>query len=337
MVGPGRVGVREVARRAGVSPATVSRSLRGATSVSATTRERVLRAATELDYVLPGAPPPPGVTMTVGVLARFPTRWFFAEAISGVEQVLSGAGFGTLLHNLGDPAGRGHFFATLPVRGRVDGLIVVASSFDEPERDAIDSLDVPVAVVGGELPGRPRIGVDDRAAARTAVRHLAGLGHRDVALLSFDPVEACGRHTTRIRRLGFTDALAEAGLPARAEWMLGEGADVGAGTRAAERLLGCSRLPTAVFAMSDELAFGLVRTLRRAGVEVPGQVSVVGFDDHEMAAVSDLTTIAQPVRRQGELAARTLLDTLAGQAPDPWVDLPTRLVVRGTTAPPPAG
>lgn len=336
----GRVGVRDVARRAGVSPATVSRSLHGATSVSAATRERVLRAATELAYALPGAPAPPGSTTTVGVLARFPTQWFFAEAISGVEQVLSAAGYGTLLHNLGDPAGRAHFFATLPVRGRVDGLIVVASAFDGPERDAIASLGVPVTVVGGELAGRPRIGVDDRAGARAAVRHLVGLGHRDIALVSFDPDEECGRHTTRIRGQGFADVLAEAGIPARDEWTVGEGAGIEAGTRAAERLLSCSALPTAVFAMSDELAFGLVRTLRRAGVEVPGQVSVVGFDDHEMAAISDLTTIAQPVRRQGELAARTLLDTLCGGGepepwPEPWMDLPTRLVVRGTTGPPP--
>lgn len=330
-----RIGVRDVARLAGVSAATVSRSLRGSATVSAATRERVLRAASELEYVPPAPVPAPGATLTVAVLARFPTAWFFAEAIRGVEQVLSTAGFGTLLHNLGDPAGRAQFFATLPVRGRVDGIIVVASAFDDGERAALDSLDVPVTVVGGDLPGRARVGVDDRAGARAAVRHLVGLGHRDVGLVSFDPDEACGRHTTQLRRLGFADALAEAGLTDRDEWTVAEGADVTAGGRAAERLLSGARLPTAVFAMSDELAFGLVRTLRRAGVDVPGRVSVIGFDDHEMAAVSDLTTIAQPVRRQGELAARALVEALAG-GESQGVELPTRLVVRGTTAPPPA-
>jgi DNA-binding LacI/PurR family transcriptional regulator len=334
VTGSGRVGVRDVARRAGVSAATVSRSLRGAATVSAATRERVLRAASELAYVPPAPAPAPGATATVAVLARFPTAWFFAEAIRGVAQVLSAAGYSPLLHDLGDPAGRAQFFATLPVRGRVDGLIVVASAFDDDERAALDSLDLPVTVVGGELPGRARVGVDDRAGARAAARHLAGLGHRDIGLLSFDPDEACGRETTRLRRFGFGDALAEAGLDRREEWTLAEGADVAAGTRAAERLLSGARLPTAVFAMSDEAAFGLVGTLRRAGVAVPGRVSVIGFDDHEMAAVSDLTTIAQPVRRQGELAARALLEALAGGSPDD-VELPTRLVVRGTTAPPP--
>lgn len=333
---PDRVGVRDVARLAGVSPATVSRSLSGSATVSAATRERVLRAASELDYTAPVPAPAPGATLAVGVLARFPTAWFFAEVTRGVEQVLSAAGYATVLHNVGDPAGRAQFFATLPVRGRVDGLIVVASAFDDAERAALESLDVPVTVVGGGLPGHARVGVDERAGARAAARHLVGLGHRDVGLLSFDPDEACGRETTRLRRLGFDDALAEAGLPVRDGWVVAEGADVAAGVRAAERLLSAPSLPTAVFAMSDESAFGLVGTLRRAGVDVPGRVSVIGFDDHEMSGVSDLTTIAQDVRRQGELAARSLLDALAGtRASD--VELPTRLVVRGTTAPPAAG
>lgn len=320
-----RVGVREIARRAGVSPATVSRALREGTPVSAATRDRVRRAAAEAGYTVPAR------AATVAVLARFPGRWFFAEAVCGVESVLSAGGHALELHNVGDPAGRAHFLATLPVRGRADGLIVVASSFDDDETASLDALGLPVAVVGGSWPGHPRIGIDDRAGARAAVRHLVGLGHTDVALVSFDPDEACGRATTRDRRAGWADALTEAGREAGLP--LEVGADVDAGAAAAAALLTRRRLPTAVFAMSDELALGVVRTLRRAGVDVPGQVSVVGFDGHEMAAVSDLTTIAQPVRRQGELAAHALLDALAGGAPRSS-ELPTRLVVRGTTAPP---
>lgn len=320
-----RVGVREVARRAGVSPATVSRALREGTPVSAATRGRVRRAAAEVGYALPAR------AATVAVLARFPGRWFFAEAVGGVEAVLSAGGHATLLHNVGDPAGRAHFFATLPVRGRADGLIVVASAIDDAERAALDALGVPAVVVGPGPPGWPRIGIDDRAGARAAVRHLVGLGHRGVALVSYDPDEACGRATTRDRRAGWADAHAESGLEPGP--VLAPGADVEAGSAAAGELLCLPRPPTAVFAMSDELALGVVRTLRRAGIDVPGQVSVVGFDDHEMAAVADLTTIAQPVREQGELAARALLAALAGEQPS-GAQLPTRLVVRGSTAPP---
>lgn len=322
-----RAGVRRVAELAGVSPATVSRALREGTPVSAGTRERVRRAAASLGYTLPAR------AATVAALARFPTRWFFAEAVAGVESVLSAAGHALQLHNVGDPAGRAHFFATLPVRGRADGLIVVASAIDDAERAALDALAVPVVVVGGEMPDRPRIGIDDRAGARAAVRHLLGLGHAEVALVSFDPDEACGQATTRDRRAGWADALDESGRGRGP--VLETGADVEAGDAAAGQLLSLPRLPTAVFAMSDEAALGLVRTLRRAGVEVPGQVSVIGFDDHEMAAVADLTTIGQPVRRQGELAAQALLAALDGDQPA-GVELPTRLVVRGTTAPPPS-
>ena len=322
---PRRAGVRRVAELAGVSPATVSRALRAGTPVSADTRERVRRAALSAGYRLPAR------SLTVAVLARFPTRWFFAEAVAGVESVLAAAGHLTQLHNVGDPAGRAHFFATLPVRGRVDGLIVVASALDDAERRALDDLGLPVTVVGGDMPGRPRIGIDDRAGARAAVRHLAGLGHREIALVSFDPSEACGRTTTRDRRDGWADALAEAGIAPGP--VLEVGADVAAGDAAAGRLLSLPHMPTAVFAMSDEAALGVIRTLRRAGIDVPGRVSVIGFDDHEMAAVADLTTIAQPVRRQGELAARVLQAVVAGEEPAD-VELPTRLVVRGTTAPP---
>ncbi|WP_224389600.1 LacI family DNA-binding transcriptional regulator [Pseudonocardia sp. ICBG1293] len=320
-----RVGVRRVAELAGVSPATVSRALREGTPVSQGTRERVRRAAASLGYTVPVRP------LTVAVLARFPTRWFFAEAVAGVEAVLSAAGHVTQLHNLGDTTARRHFFATLPVRGRADGLIVVASAVDDVERAALEALGIPVVVVGGDMPGRPRIGIDDRAGARVAVRHLVGLGHRSVALASFDPDEACGAATTRDRSAGWADAHLESGLTRGP--VLTVGAAMTDGDAAAGELLSRPRLPTAVFAMSDEVAVGILRTLRRAGVEVPGQVSVVGFDDHEMAAVADLTTVAQPVRRQGELAARALLDALGGGAPAD-TELATRLVVRATTAPP---
>uniref|UniRef100_UPI0015F07362 substrate-binding domain-containing protein n=1 Tax=Pseudonocardia pini TaxID=2758030 RepID=UPI0015F07362 len=102
-----------------------------------------------------------------------------------------------------------------------------------------------------------------------------------------------------------------------------------------ERLLGGHRLPTALFAMSDEMALGALRTLRRAGVDVPGRMSVVGFDDQSVAEYADLTTIAQPAREQGERAAALLLEALDGTLRGtPDLDLPTRLVVRSTTGPP---
>jgi LacI family transcriptional regulator, repressor for deo operon, udp, cdd, tsx, nupC, and nupG len=321
--------IRDVARRAGVAPSTVSRTLTGTSYVAPATEERIRRAAAELGYsqgVRRARRP-----QSVAALARFPSAWFFAEAIAGVERVLRAGGYQVVLHNVGDPAAR----AALPdERWGLAGLIVVASSFTAAERAELERLEVPVAVVGGDWPGRPRVGIDDRAGAATAVRHLIALGHREIGLLSFDPDDTAGQGVTDARRAGYEAALAEAGLEARPEWVVATGHDAPAGARAVERLLSGPRLPTALFAMSDEMALGALRTLRRAGVDVPGRMSVVGFDDQAVAEYADLTTIAQPAREQGERAAALLLAALAGDAAIPSVDLSTRLVVRGTTGPP---
>ena len=335
----GQAGILDVARRAGVSPSTVSRSLRGSAKVSERTRNRVLRAAAELEYV----PSPAasrlasGRTHAVGLIVPFATRWFFSEVLTGVEGPLRAAGYDLLLYNVGDPAARARFFGAMPLRRRVDAVLTVASSFSPDEQDALRALGVPLAVVGGHVGGFPRVGIDDRAGATMAVRHLLLLGHRDIAMISGDPGDAFGRVTTSARRSGFEAALAEAGIGPGPERVVSEPWGVTGGMRAMEQLLARRRLPTAVFAESDEMALGALQTLRRAGLDVPGRVSLVGFDDHEMAVAGDLTTIAQPVHRQGELAARLLLEVLdGGNPPTGDVVLPTRLVVRGTTGPPPA-
>jgi LacI family transcriptional regulator, repressor for deo operon, udp, cdd, tsx, nupC, and nupG len=332
-------GILDVARRAGVSPSTVSRSLRGSTKVSEPTRARVLRAAAELAYV----PSPAasrlasGRTHAVGVIVPFATRWFFSEVLTGVEGPLRAAGYDLLLYNVGDPAARARFFDAMPLRRRVDAVLTIASSFGPDEQDALHALGVPLAVVGGHVAGFPRVGIDDRAGATMAVRHLVLLGHRDLAMISGDPGDAIGRATTSARRSGFEAALAEAGIEAGPDRVVSEPWGVTGGMRAMEQLLARRRLPTAVFAESDEMALGALQTLRRAGLDVPGRMSLIGFDDHEMAPAGDLTTIAQPVHRQGELAARLLLEVLGGGEPRAGdVVLPTRLVVRGSTGPPPA-
>jgi DNA-binding LacI/PurR family transcriptional regulator len=335
----GQAGILDVARRAGVSASTVSRSLRGSAKVSERTRERVLRAAAELSYV----PSPAasrlasGRTSAVGVIVPFETRWFFSEVLSGVEPPLREAGYDLLLYNVGDPDGRTGLFNAMPLRRRVDAVLAVASSLDAIEQDALRALGVPLAVVGSPADRFARVGVDDRAGAVMAVRHLVLLGHRDIVMISGELEDPVGRSTTAARRDGFEAALAEAGIACGPDRVVAEPWGVAGGMRAAEQLLARRTLPTAIFAESDEMALGALQVLRRAGLDVPERVSLIGFDDHEMAAAGDLTTIAQPVRRQGELAARRLLAVLAGTEPDRPVELvlPTRLVVRGTTGPPP--
>ena len=255
--------IRDVARRAGVSPSTVSRSLRGYSSVAAPTRNRVLRAASELGYSLRQAPDRPKL---IGVVARFPAQWYFAEAITGIEQTLVGSGFRLVLHNVGEPASRRHFFERVVPLGQVDGLVILSSSFDDVERRALDRLGVPITVIGGHAPGLSRAGIDEQTAARMATRHLIGLGHRKIGVIAFAPDDFVGHDTTDARRDGFESAMSEAGLPVTPEWIIpAEGSRMAGGVKATEELLTQPALPTALFAMSDELAIGALQTLQRAG------------------------------------------------------------------------
>lgn len=336
---PGRraTSIVDVAHHAGVSISTVSRSLRGESNVSPTTRERVRRAVVDLAYV----PSPSasrlasGRTATVGVLVPFTLRWFFAEALAGAETPLREGGYDVLLYNVGDARSRRTFFGELPLRRRVDGVLGVASSLSDAESASLIELGVPVVLIGQRSPGTAGVGIDDTAGAAMAVRHLLLLGHTDVAMISGLPTDPLGRTTTWARHAGFVTALTEAGIEPAPDRIIAEPWGIAGGVLAAERMLAQRTLPTAVFAESDEMALGALQVLRKAGLDVPGQVSVVGFDDHELAGVADLTTIAQPVREQGELAAHMLLGLLSrAEDASREIVLPTRLVVRGTTGPP---
>jgi DNA-binding LacI/PurR family transcriptional regulator len=334
-------GIIDVARLAGVSPATVSRSLRGHGNVASTTRQKVLDAARELSYR--ASPQAAGLasgrTQAVGVVVPYVTRWYFANAVAGAYDVLSAAGYDVLLYHLGSAAARDRFFERMPLARRVDAVLTLTLGLGDEHLRALRALEIPLVAIGRRLPGVACVRIDDAEAVRHAVYHLVHQGHREIAMISGEKDEdGFDFRTWHDRRQGFVDALATAGIEAQPELMLSSRGGIEGGAHAMRQLLSSSRLPTAVLAEYDELAIGALRTLRRAGVAVPGRVSVVGIDDHEMAAVVDLTTVAQPVSDQGAAAGRMLLDILAGAAPDPVdVVVPTRLVIRGTTAAPRRG
>ncbi|MEV6625114.1 LacI family DNA-binding transcriptional regulator [Amycolatopsis sp. NPDC051106] len=331
----------DVARLAGVSAATVSRALRGVPGVAESTRTRVLAAAAELGYAISPAASSlaTGRTGTVGVIVPFVDRWYFARLISGVERVLRDAGISLLLYNLGDEPGRARFFAGLPLRRRVDAVLVLSLPLKETERELLRSLDVPLVTIGTEEPGGDSVGIDDHGAAVTAMRHLVQLGHREIAFIGERPPIPLG-FTTPLRRLAayrevYHAVCREDGREPEPAFETGGGFTVAGGEEAMGTLLGLPRRPTAVFAASDEMAFGALRTLRRAGLRVPEDVSVLGFDDHDLADLLELSTVAQPVAELGAWAGGLLLARLSGGkiATSPSI-LGTRLVLRGSTAPP---
>ncbi|RJK92950.1 LacI family DNA-binding transcriptional regulator [Vallicoccus soli] len=330
--------IRDVAQQAGVSVATVSRALRGLPRVSEETRRRVQEVAASLDYVASpsAASLASGVTRTVGVVVPHVSRWFFGSVVQGMQPVFAEAGYDLLLWDLeGRRDAWGRVFGHL-LSKRVDAVLVLSIALSPQEEAALRRLGKPVVVVGGqsEFPG---VRIDDHGAAVTAVRHLVGLGHRRIAFVGVERGEE-GLHTTpRDRLAGYRWALEEAGLERSEALELTGDYTVDSGIAAAARVV-ADQGATAVFAASDEMAMGVLHGLRCSGRAVPEQVSVVGVDDHPMAVLFDLTTVAQPAAGQGRVAAEVALDLLHGEdVPPADVVLPTRLVVRGTSGPPPPG
>ncbi|GAA2700299.1 LacI family DNA-binding transcriptional regulator [Micromonospora olivasterospora] len=346
--------IDDVARLAGVSTATVSRALRGLPTVSAATRRRVLAAAEQLQYaVSPNASRlAGGRTATVAVVVPRITRWFFGTVVEAVEDTLHESGYDLLLYNLdGRERTRQRVLRTANLHKRVDAVMLVATPLRPAELTELAALGLPGVTIssGSRVPGWPCVRIDDVAAGGTATRHLLDLGHRRIAHICGDPHDELA-HTTHLdRRRGYQEALRAAGIVPDPGLDVESQFTIDGGNRATTELLARGEPPTAIFAACDEMAMGAVRALREAGLRVPQDVSVIGIDDHDLAGVLGLSTIAQPAAEQGRLAAQILLNPLggrelspqAGRIPDPGDDpgaapviLPTRLVVRESTAPP---
>jgi LacI family transcriptional regulator, repressor for deo operon, udp, cdd, tsx, nupC, and nupG len=330
--------IEDVARRAGVSIATVSRALRGLPDVASGTRDRVFTAAAELHYVASpfAARLASGRTTTVGLVLPFVNRWFFAEVIDTVETALRGADYDLLLYNLGDEAGRARFFDVMPMRKRVDGVLVASLVLDDAEFTALTDLALPVGLLGLQRDGFLSARIDDVAAARAAVDHLVATGHRRIGLIGGDTDDPMAFTPPLRRRDGYRDALRAVGIEPELELERLGYFTVDGGSAAARHLLALPDRPTALFAESDEMAYGALREIRQAGLRVPEDVAVVGFDDQPLSDLMDLTTVRQPVQTQALDVTTRLLALIADEGDelprDPDVVLPTELVVRGSTA-----
>lgn len=328
--------IEDVAALAGVSIATVSRSLRGMPDVAPATRERVLAAARTLDYVASpfAARLASGRTATIGAIVPFVNRWFFGEVIAGAEGILREADYDLLLYNLDDVAGRERFFARMPMRKRVDGVLVISMLLADDELAALGALGVPLAMVGNRAPGAHSVHIDDTAGARVAVEHLLRLGHTRIGLIGGRMDDPMRFSAAGDRHQGYLLALAAAGIDRRPELEAIGYFTYDGGEEAMRTLLALDPRPTAVFVESDEMAYGALRAIRREGLRIPEDIAVIGFDDHVTAELLDLSTVRQPVQEQGAKAARALLDALADPGAEPGeLVLATQLIVRNSTDP----
>lgn len=345
---PGMVGkaaekgatLADVAERAGVSPSTVSRTLRGLPTVSPETRARVEKAARELSFAISRSASSlvTGRTGRVAVLVPNLDSWFLGAALAGMAPALTAVGLDMLVYSVTTAEQRAQFFDRLPARRNADALLVVSFALSPEERARLDDLGMPLVFVSQHEQGRAGVYVDDVEAARRGTRYLLNLGHRRIAYL--EPADPSGfAWSSRARLDGYRTALAEAGIDQDddlvrqvADWQ-GPSLEAAVG-----RLLSLAEPPTAIFAETDDIAFRLLTVLRGVNVPVPRQMSVLGFDGHAMAAPWDLSTMAQPARLLGEAAAELVHHVIHDPEAhrERHVVLPVELVPRGSTGPAPA-
>lgn len=332
---PEQLTLEDVARLAGVGLGTASRALNNAPGVAAKTRERVLEVAKAHDYVLSptAANLAGGSTGRVALVVPHTSRWFFGTMVETLDAEFSAAGLDVLLFHVGSLDERERFFELLPARRKVDAVVVVGFPVTPAQQARLALLGVEIVAAGGGNAAYPHVSIDDEAAGRLAVDHLIGLGHRDIAMIAADDPEQ--PNSPRGRAHAWEAALRDAGIEPdpRLRVSIAWGGEEGA--EAMAHLLGLPRCPSAVYAHSDEVAAGAIRTIRRVGLRVPEDMSVIGIDDHPIASLIDLTTVRQPLREQAEQTAAMLVALLRGEPlAARSVLLPTELVVRGTTAPP---
>jgi DNA-binding LacI/PurR family transcriptional regulator len=318
----------------------VSRAVRGLPRVSPATREKILGIAEAMGYVASSSASglATGRTKTIGVLAPFVSRWFFSKAIEGADRELHARQYNLSLFNLGGHgSNRERLFSRTMVYKQIDALLVLCMALTHEELKHLQKIDIPLVVVGGHVEECAYIGIDDYAAASTAVRHLIDLGHRDIALLHGDDETDLNFDVPRVRIKAFQDVMTASGLEVRPEWdELGD-FTVRSGQQAFIRLWeGSGPKPTAIFCASDEMAMGVIFEANRKGLRVPEDLSVIGIDDHDFSVTLGLTTVGQRPDEQAELATKMLLDELDGHTGSVHsMVAPHQLIVRSTTAPPP--
>ncbi len=333
-----RATIEDVAAAAGVSVATVSRALRGLPNVADSTRERVRQYADELAYRADPAASrlATGRSHSIAVAVPQLNGWYFSHVVAGVEAVCAEAGYDTIVIGLG-PHGtdRTLLDGSDSLHRRVDGLIMVDVKLTDEEIAELESSDLAVVSVGPESAGIPSVGIDDVEVGRIGAQHLIDLGHRRIALVrgrDDDPYDFIVPHR---RQHGFERACREAGIEPDERLYVSGNFTIQGGRDSVDALFDLDDPPTAMFALADEMAFGVLQGAAERGIHVPDELSVVGVDDHDVAAVVGLTTVHQDVEQHGARAARLIIDRLSGIAvPTRRENAPIRLVERTTTAPP---
>jgi LacI family transcriptional regulator, repressor for deo operon, udp, cdd, tsx, nupC, and nupG len=330
--------ISDVARAAGVSTATVSRALSVPDQVREDTRRRVLETVQALGYTPNAAARHLRAGTSRTVLVVIPRRSnppFFSEVLHGIDSTLSEAGYAVISGNVGDEE-QARRLVDLAHSGRIDGVLATSGLAPVFEGRSILNAGIPVVAIGAEIEGSrsPAVLIDDGACARAQAEHLMALGHR--RLLYVAGPEGNYNEVRRFR--GFVEAVAQAGLDPEADIVRLPGNYMfSGGVAAAQSFLALAKRPTGVVCCNDEMAIAFAKTVRDAGVAIPGDMSIVGFDGIEFGEFCEptLTTIQQPRFELGSTGARLLIAAVRdhpGPDSSPIV-LHGKLLIRDSTGP----
>jgi len=332
--------IRDVARLAGVSRGTVSRVLNNQPRVDPETRVRVLQAIADLDFS-PSALARGlsiGRTHSIGVVVPFITRPSVVERLRGIEGALSTTDYDLVVFNVETPQRRDSVIRDLTRGERVDGMLLVGLEPDEAMVEAIQRSRLPTVLVDAHDARFSRVVIDDVAGAGLAVKHLLGLGHQRIAFLGDLPQVAFSYPASKLRHRGVRRALRAAGLDLPDAYTVIGDPGRSRARELTRALLTRSTPPTALICASDLQAVGAREGARDVEIDVPTDLSIVGFDDLDIAGYLGLTTVRQPLFESGVAGVRLLLEQVADGPPARPVRtvLEVDVVARTTTGPPPA-
>lgn len=340
---PARSRLKDVAERAGLSVATVSRALRDDPQIALDTRERVRRLAKEMGYR------PDGVArslvgcksrtlgfVAVGESADLTVRDPFGlEVITAVKEAAGAQGYDLVLFSVSRREQEGLSYVDMCAERRVDGAVLMGLREDDPEIQAVVSAEIPAVFIDIPVTGRLASHVisDNAGGLAAATSHLIGLGHRRILFMNGHPYAA----VSRLRLDGYRRAMARDGLTADERVVQADFSEAMAYQQTL-CVLRSGRRPTGIVAASDLMALGVMRAARHLGLEIPSDLSVVGFDDIAVSSlvVPSLTTVRQDARAIGREAVRLLLALAERSEPLEPVVVPTQLIARGSSAAVPA-
>lgn len=326
--------IRDVAKRAGVGVGTVSRVINGSTAVRETTRQKVLTAIDDLNYK-------PntfarrlslGKTLTVAVIVAHFSNPSVVERLRGVEKVLSQSHYDMVLFNVETIERRDQYLEEITRRERVDGILIISILLEDLDVERFLQTGVPVVLIDAMHPHLNYVMVDDQHGGYLATQHLIDLGHTKIAYLADGTNDPFNFTPPNSRHEGYSQALKDAGIPYDSQYVVESDLDRESAKQAALTLLTQSNPPTAIFTYCDTQACGVLEATKTLDLSVPEDVSVVGYDDIEIAEYLQLTTINQSLFFSGIRGGEMLLKVMASERPLLHQEyLTPQLVVRKTS------